>query len=221
MALSFVPMEHGRFITFEGGEGSGKSTQAHLLQARLEQAGINAVLTREPGGSPGAEEIRHLLVRGDAGRWNALSEVLLLYAARNDHLIRTIRPALRRGYWVISDRFSDSSHAYQGAAGGIDTAFLDILDRQVVQKTIPDLTIILDIPARAGLERALQRKDASAVETRFENKKLEFHQDLRRGFLKIAETDPQRCAVVNAIGDAEEIASKIWHIANDRLRISQ
>ncbi len=214
-------MEYGRFITFEGGEGSGKSTQAHLLQARLEQEAISAVLTREPGGSPGAEEIRHLLVRGEAERWNALSEVLLLYAARNDHLIRTIRPALRRGYWVISDRFSDSSHAYQGAAGGIDSAFLDMLDKQVLQKTSPDLTIILDIPARDGLERALQRKGNSVVETRFENKKLEFHEDLRRGFLEIAKREPERCAVISAVGDVDEIAAKIWRIVNDRLHISQ
>ena len=210
-------MEHGKFITFEGGEGSGKSTQAHHLQARLEKAGKSAVLTREPGGSPGAEEIRHLLVNGEAERWNPLSETLLLYAARNDHLMRTIRPALRHGYWVISDRFADSSHAYQGVAGGIDAAFLDMLDKTVIESTVPDLTLLLDVPAKIGLERAHQRSDGNAGEDRFENKQFAFHEKLREGFLEIARAEPERCAVVNTLADPEEVARQIWQIVQERL----
>jgi len=210
-------MKHGKFITFEGGEGAGKSTQAHHLQARLEKAGISAVLTREPGGSPGAEEIRRLLVNGETERWNPLSETLLLYAARNDHLMRTIRPALRHGYWVISDRFADSSHAYQGAAGGIDSAFLDVLDKAVIENTLPDLTIILDIPAETGLKRTLKRNGGKADEDRFENKTRAFHEKLREGFLAIARAEPERCAVVGTEADPDTVAQQIWQIVQDRL----
>ncbi len=209
-------MNYGKFITFEGGEGSGKSTQAHLLQDRLEEAGINAVLTREPGGSPGAEEIRRLLVSGEAERWNPMSETLLLYAARNDHLMRTIRPALRHGYWVISDRFADSSHAYQGAAGGIDDAFLRVLDEAVIEKTVPDLTIILDIPPETGLERTRDRV-SEKHEDRFESKRLDFHQKLREGFLKIAKAEPERCIVIDTLQDKDEVAEQIWQIVRQRL----
>ena len=210
-------MEQGRFITFEGGEGSGKSTQAHLLQQKLEQNGVSAVLTREPGGSPGAEEIRHLLMRGESERWSALSESLLLYAARTDHLLRTIRPSLRRGYWVICDRFADSSHAYQGTASGVSQALLDTLDTAVIESTVPDLTVILDLPADEGLSRAESRKDEPGLEDRFERRRIDFHEKLRAGFLDVAKRNPERCIVIDGLQDAETIAHQVWETVQSRL----
>lgn len=210
-------MEQGRFITFEGGEGSGKSTQAHLLQQKLEQNNVSAVLTREPGGSPGAEEIRHLLMRGESERWSALSETLLLYAARTDHLLRTIRPSLRRGYWVICDRFADSSHAYQGTASGVPQALLDTLDTAVIESTVPDLTVILDLPAEEGLSRAESRKDEPGLEDRFERRRIDFHEKLRAGFLDVAKRNPERCIVVDGLQDAETIANQVWDAVQSRL----
>ncbi|PLX33876.1 MAG: dTMP kinase [Hyphomicrobiales bacterium] len=212
-------MTQGRFITFEGGEGSGKSTQAHLLQQKLGEISIEAVLTREPGGSPGAEEIRHLLMRGESERWSPLSETMLLYAARADHLMRTIRPSLRRGYWVISDRFADSSHAYQGAASGVSTELLDQLDAAVVESTRPELTVILDIPADIGLKRAERRQDEEEfrLEDRFERRRLDFHERLRQGFLEVAERSPERCVVIDGLKPAEEVAALVWHAVQTRL----
>ena len=141
----------GRFITFEGGEGGGKSTQVRLLSDRLRQAGVEVVATREPGGSPGAESLRDLLVKGSTDRWSPMTETLILYAARRDHLERLILPALARGAWVISDRFADSTRAYQGAAGGVDPNFICELEHAVLGGTRPDLTFVLDLPADEGL----------------------------------------------------------------------
>ncbi len=205
-------MDKGRFITFEGGEGTGKSTHAHLLQEKFESHGISAVLTREPGGSPGAEEIRHMLLKGDAERWSPLSEALLFYAARDDHLRRTIRPSLRRGYWVICDRFADSSHAYQGAASGVGEDVLNMLDEVVVNSTMPDLTIILDLPAETGLQRTLERDGDDPRTDRFERKKLQFHENLREGFLNRARKHPGRCYVVDSSRPKEAVAARIWDI---------
>ena len=151
---SFSGHMTGRFIVFEGGEGAGKTTQIRHLAKTLTEAGKRIVLTREPGGSEGAESLRNLLVTGTTGRWSALSEVLMMYAARNDHLEKTIRPALDAGAWVLCDRFSDSSRAYQGAAGGIDAQFIEALDLKVVGSTQPDLVIVLDLNSEAGLRRA-------------------------------------------------------------------
>lgn len=200
-------MAHGRFITFEGGEGAGKSTQVRRLAARLESRGVDVLMTREPGGSPGAETLRGLLVTGDADRWSPMAETLILYAAREDHLRRTIRPALDAGRWVLCDRFADSTRAYQGAAGGTDPAFIRALEDAVVGPTAPDLTLVLDMPADVGLARAAGRGEGEA---RFESKGLAFHQRLRDGFLAIARAEPNRCAVVDAAGDMDAVEQAIW-----------
>ncbi|MBV9996572.1 MAG: dTMP kinase [Caulobacteraceae bacterium] len=207
-------MASGRFITLEGGEGAGKSTQALRLAERLRAKGQEVVLTREPGGSPGAETIRGLLVTGDADRWSALTETLLMCAARRDHVERTIAPALARGAWVVSDRFADSTRAYQGAGGGVPTAFIAVLEAQVVGDARPDLTVILDLPAEAGLARAASRPHG---ETRFEEKGEAFHRRLRDGFLSLARAEPGRCVVVDAGADPESVAAAIWEIVQARL----
>lgn len=195
-------MSPGVFITFEGGEGAGKSTQVRRLAGRLAALGREVVTTREPGGSEGAEAVRALLVEGAADRWSPMSETLLLYAARTDHLERLIRPALARGAVVISDRFADSTRAYQGAAGGIEPAFIDTLERQVLGDTRPDLTLILDLPAERGLERAFGRGGAEA---RFEHKGIDFHRRLRDGFLALAAAEPGRCVVIDADQPVEAV----------------
>ena len=189
-------MAAGLFITFEGGEGAGKSTQARGLADRLrDETGREVLLTREPGGSPGAEALRDLLVRGAADRWSPVAETLILYAARTDHLERTIRPALARGAVVISDRFADSTRAYQGAGGGADGALIAALEQTVVGDATPDLTLVFDLPVEVGLSRAHARGDA---ETRFESKGAAFHARLREGFLRIAASEPDRCVVIDA-----------------------
>lgn len=197
----------GRFITFEGGEGSGKSTQARRLAERLAARGLDVVSTREPGGSPGAEDIRALALNGAAERWSPTTETLLMYAARSDHLERTIRPALGRGAWVVCDRFADSSRAYQGAGGGVDMGFIEAMDAAVVGETQPDLTLIFDLPVELGLERALTRGGA---DLRFESKGLAFHQRLRDGFQRIAADHPQRCRIIDAAGDPDAVFARVW-----------
>jgi dTMP kinase len=196
-----------RFISLEGGEGGGKSTQARLLAERLQALGREVVSTREPGGSPGAEALRELLVKGPVDRWSPLTETLILYAARRDHVERVIRPALDRGAWVISDRFADSTRAYQGAAGGVDPAFIDVLERTALGPTRPDLTLILDLPAAEGLRRAGRRGDD---DTRFEAKGLVFHERLRAEFLAIATREPQRCLVIDAALPVSDVSNAIW-----------
>ena len=204
----------GRFITLEGGEGAGKSTQARRLAERLRVAGHEVVLTREPGGSPGAESIRALLVTGRADRWSPTTEALLMYAARRDHIERTIAPALERGAWVVSDRFADSTRAYQGAGGGVPASFIQALERYVVGETRPDLTLILDLPVDAGLARAAGRDHA---ETRFEAKGADFHQRLRDGFLAIARVETDRCAVIDASAAPVAVEAAIWDAVAARL----
>lgn len=200
-------MSRGRFITFEGGEGAGKSTQARRLAERLKSIGHQVVLTREPGGSPGAEALRALLVEGDADRWSPLSETLLMYAARADHLERTIRPALAAGAWVICDRFLDSTRAYQGVGGGASPELIGGLERAVVGAERPNLTLVFDLPAEAGLARASAR---AGGEARFEGKALDFHQRLREAFLEIARREPDRCVVVDASPPPENVAETVW-----------
>ena len=207
-------MRAGRFITFEGGEGTGKSTQVRRLAERLREVGHEVVLSREPGGSPGAEEIRRLLVTGEAERWTPTAETLLLYAARSDHLDRVIRPALSRGAWVVCDRFADSTRAYQGAAGGVSPGLLAALEREVLEGDTPDLTLVMDLPAATGLGRANGRGGA---ETRFESKAGGFHDRLREAFLEIAVAEPERCVVVDASGPEADVADRIWSFVHERL----
>ena len=203
----------GRFITLEGGEGVGKSTQIRLLAESLRKRGLDVVTTREPGGSPGAEQIRTLLVEGEAGRWTPLSEALLLFAARHDHLARTINPARARGDWVISDRFADSTEAYQGGAQGLTVDHIANLRQMVVGSDEPDLTLILDMPVVDGLARAIER---GGVEKRYELMGTAFHERLRQAFLNIAKADPDRCVVIDARGSADQVAARINHVVWDR-----
>jgi dTMP kinase len=215
-------MALGKFITFEGGEGSGKSTQARRLAERLKREhGIDVVLTREPGGSPFAEAIRKILLDPGTPRHAALSEALLFYAARADHIAEVIRPALVRGAWVISDRFSDSTRVYQGHAGHLDMSTIDHLERLVVAPTFPDLTLIIDLPAEDGLTRAAARRiettaRGTAADT-YESRDVAFHRRLREGFLAIARADPQRCRLIDGRGSQDEVAQQVWHTVQSRL----
>jgi dTMP kinase len=199
----------GRFITFEGGEGTGKSSHARDLAETLRAKGKKVLLTREPGGSPGAEEIRALLVTGAVGRWSATAETLLNYAARESHLRATIRPALDRGDLVLCDRFMDSTRVYQGVTGGGDIELIEILERKIIGKTTPDLTLILDVDPELGLARARKRADG---EDRFEKKGLAFHRKLREDFLAIAARDPKRCRVIDSSRPYEAVAQDIWRV---------
>jgi dTMP kinase len=207
-------MARALFITFEGGEGAGKSTQVARLTGRLERAGCDVLVTREPGGSPGAERIRDLLVRGDADRWSPVTETLLMYAARRDHVERVIRPALTRGAVVVCDRFIDSTRAYQGAGGGAPEALIAALEAQVLDQTWPDLTLVFDLDVEIGLARAARR---GGDEVRFEGKDMEFHQRLRAGFLDIAHREPQRCVVIDAASDTDTVAARVWDAVSPKL----
>lgn len=207
----------GRFITLEGGEGAGKSTQAARLVEELGRRGIRAIATREPGGSPRAEEIRTVILSGSASRMGPLAEALLFSAARADHLAATIRPALARGDWVICDRFADSTRAYQGAAGGLDSAVINALERIVVGDTRPDLTLILDLPATDGLRRASARRGEGAAADRFEGEAVAFHDALRREFLAIARRAPERCVVIDASADADRVARDVWSAVEQKV----
>lgn len=197
----------GRFITLEGGEGSGKSTQARRLAAILEAKGIATLTTREPGGSPGAEEIRALLVNGAPGRWDALTETLLIYAARADHVGRMIGPALLADRWVISDRFTDSTYAYQGAGRGLARETIRRIDSVVLDDFKPDFTLVLDLDVETGLTRAASRGGA---ESRFENFDRDFHERLRQAFLEIARRNPDRCEIIDAAAPEDAVAAAIW-----------
>lgn len=206
-------MIQGSFISFEGGEGAGKSTQIRRLAERLRAAGHDVVVTREPGGSPGAEAVRELLVNGAADRWSPVTETLLMYAARRDHLERVIRPALAAGKVVLCDRFADSTRAYQGAGGEAPASLIAALEDHVLNGAIPNLTLILDLPAEVGLHRAEARGGAA----RFESKGLEFHQRLRAGYLEIARKEPERCVVVDADADLDAVTAAIGEAVSQRL----
>ncbi|HEX7073110.1 MAG TPA: dTMP kinase [Hyphomicrobiaceae bacterium] len=214
-------MARGKFITFEGGEGAGKSTQARLLADRLQARGIHVVLTREPGGSAFAEQVRQLILDPGTADHSALSEALLFSAARADHLERTIRPALEAGHWVICDRFSDSTRVYQGVAGGLPKGVIEALERIVVDDTVPDVTIVLDLPASDGLERARGRSGkampAGPDADNYEGRPLSYHERLRDGFLMIATAEPERCVVVDATQKIEEVAEQVWTSIEMRL----
>lgn len=203
----------GRFISIEGGEGAGKSTQTALLVAALDRAGIAARATREPGGSPGAEAIRRLLLEGEGERWDAAGEALLLVAARRDHVVRLIAPALARGEWVVSDRFADSTTAYQGYGRGLMPEDLALLQRFALGDFAPDLTLILDLPVETGLARAAARSAAD----RFERLDREFHERLRRGYRQIAADHPARCVLIDASGDPQTVHRAVRAAVEQRL----
>jgi dTMP kinase len=208
----------GYFITFEGGEGAGKTTQIARLADRLRAAGVSVLTTREPGGAPGADSIRALLVSGATDKWDPLSETLLLYAARRQHMVQNILPALERGEWVLCDRFSDSTLAYQGYGHGVSRDFIEHLDTTVVGDDGPNLTLILDLPVAAGLARAGARNaGVERPEDRFERMGTEFHERLRQGFLDIAARAPQRCVVLDADRDADAVTDAVWTAVRERL----
>src|SRR3954452_21334930 len=206
----------GKFITFEGGEGAGKSTQGSMLAKRLRALGLGVVVSREPGGSAGGEGIRHVLLSGAAKPLGPHAEAILFAAARADHLRQTIRPALERGQWVISDRFADSTRIYQGVLGNVDARLIARLEKLTVGELGPDLTIILDIPAEEGLARASKRRGDGAID-RFEGEAFEFHKKLREAYLELAEREPQRCVVINAGADPATVAEFVWAAVNARL----
>jgi len=214
-------MAAGRFITFEGGEGSGKSTQACHLAERLARLGVDVVLTREPGGSAFAEVLRTLILDPETPPHSALSEALLFYAARADHLEKTIRPALNAGRWVICDRFSDSTRVYQSEAGGLPGQVFDALEEIVVSPTTPDLTVILDLPAELGLGRAHGRRLEAPQEGNqpdaYEKRDLAYHWKLREAFAAIARSEPRRCVLIDASDEEAAVAKAVWRAVETRL----
>ncbi|MGA8499362.1 MAG: dTMP kinase [Xanthobacteraceae bacterium] len=206
----------GRFITFEGGEGTGKSTQAGLLANKLEALGLRVLLTREPGGSPGAEIIRHVLLSGAAKPLGADAEAMLFAAAREDHVHCAIAPALADGKWVVCDRFADSTRVYQGALGQVDRRLIKGLERVSIGDLLPDLTLILDVPVDVALERLALRRDGAAPD-RFEAENVEFHQKLREAFRALAAEEPERCVVIDASVPRVQVAKDIWDTVQAKL----
>jgi dTMP kinase len=212
-----VAIRHGVFITFEGGEGVGKSTQVRRLAARLAAEGIVVIATREPGGTPTAELLRQVLLDHGTKRLGAAAEAILFAAARIDHIDNLIQPALEAGTWVVCDRFSDSTRAYQGAAGGLDIRFLQSLEHVTLAGLAPDLTFILDLPVETGLARAARRRDPSTPADRFESETIGFHAALRQAFLAIAAAEPERCIIVDASAPEDAAAKVVWQAIGYRL----
>ena len=206
----------GRFVTFEGGEGAGKSTQIKMLAARLESEGMRVVLTREPGGSPGAEIMRHLVLSGKGKLLGAEAETLLFAAARDDHVRNVILPALSQGSWVLCDRFFDSTRAYQGSLGKVAPDVLNAMQRVTIGDLKPDLTLILDVPVEVGLKRAAARRGAGAPD-RFEAEDIKFHKGLRDAFHKIAADDPKRCVLIDATAGPDPVSLLVWDAVRERL----
>ncbi|MEQ9690066.1 MAG: dTMP kinase [Bauldia litoralis] len=218
MRLSISVRMAGKFITIEGGDGAGKSTQLRLLVARLAGEGIAAVVTREPGGTPTAETIRKVLLSGKVKSLGAEAEALLFAAARADHVDRLIRPALAAGEWVLCDRFFDSTRVYQGAIGGVDAGQLDALERVAVGRNRPDLTLMLDVPAEVGLSRVKARlEESGGVPDRFESDEIDLQQRRRQAFLDIAAANPGRCVIIDANRDEGAVAEDIWRAVESRL----
>ena len=201
--------QKGLFISFEGGEGAGKSTQIRILAETLRSRGLEVVVTREPGGSPGAEAIRHVLLSGAAEAFGVRMEAMLFSAARNDHVEEVIRPALESGAVVLCDRFLDSSRVYQGTTGNLEPDFIETLQRIAVDGTMPDLTLIFDIPAVDGLARARKRADDGAAPDRFEKEELETHEKRREAYLDIALNEPRRCRIVDAKQPQERVTEDV------------
>jgi dTMP kinase len=206
----------GRFITFEGGEGSGKSTQIKTLAERLNATRLHTLVTREPGGSPGAEIIRHLVLSGMGKLLGADAETLLFAAARDDHVRSVILPALTQGTWVLCDRFSDSTRVYQGRVGHVAPEVLNAMERVTIGDLKPDLTVILDVPVEIGMQRAAARRGSDAPD-RFEAEDVKFHQQLREAYRQIAAAEPERCVLIDAAADAPAVAEAIWTAVHDRL----
>lgn len=217
-----MTVKRGLFITLEGGEGAGKTTQSQKLKAALEQKGFQVITTREPGGTPESEKIRDLLVQRDGGNWTPLAECLLLYAARQMHVANVIKPAIDAGKIVICDRFADSTRAYQGYGHGFDLNKIDALHHLVLGGFEPDLTFIFDLPPDEGLKRSKKQKNQASgkesTEDRMENMDFSFHDKLRQGFLSIANAHPERCYVVNALHDLESIGAEILATVESRLK---
>jgi dTMP kinase len=210
------PGGRGKFISFEGGEGSGKSTQIKLLADRLAAAKLRAIVTREPGGSPGAEIIRHVVLSGMGKLLGPDAETLLFAAARDDHVRTVIQPALNQGTWVLCDRFSDSTRAYQGRLGNVLPGVLNAMERVTIGDLKPDLTIILDLPVEIGLKRAAARRGTGTPD-RFESEDIKFHQDLRDAYRQIAAEDPDRCVLVDAAPAPDVVATQVWSALRDHL----
>jgi dTMP kinase len=206
----------GKFITFEGGEGSGKSTQIKMLAQRLGAADVRNITTREPGGSPGAEIIRHVLLSGVGKLLGPEAETLLFAAARDDHVRTVILPALNQGTWVLCDRFFDSTRAYQGSLGQVSADVLNALQRVTIGGLKPDLTIILDVPVEVGMQRAAVRRGGGTAD-RFESEDMTFHEGLRAAYRKIAADDPERCVLIDATGDADSVAQAVWSSVRQHL----
>jgi len=211
----------GIFITLEGGEGTGKSTQIKLLQQALADSSVNVITTREPGGTDQAERIRNLLVQSDGGSFDPLTEALLLFAARREHLVNKIWPALEKGQWVISDRFADSTRAFQGYGMGLDMQLIENLYQSVAGDFQPDLTFIFDIDPEVGLKRSMKRlADNALTEDRYERMGLPFHQRLRNGFLELAQKYSQRCVVIDAAQDVQAIHQQVMKVVEQRFKIT-
>ena len=208
--------ETGRFITFEGGEGSGKSSQAGILANRLARAGRKVFATREPGGSPAAEEIREALLSGRVWQFGPFAEALMFAVARADHVENAIGQALLEGRWVVCDRFLDSTRAYQGVTAGVPRGLINALERLTVGGLLPDITFILDIPPEEGLARAVERRSGAAPD-RFEGQEIMLHERVRRAFLDIAEEEPERCVVIDASQPEAMVAEDVWEVVLQRL----
>ena len=208
-------VETGRLITFEGGEGAGKSTQVSILVERLRSAGRHAITTREPGGSPAAEDIRETLLSGKVKQFGPFAEALLFSIARQDHIDTVISDALARGQWVVCDRFLDSTRAYQGATGGVPAPVISALERLTLHGVMPNLTIVLDIPVEEGLARMARRRGAP---DRFESQDFGQHERIRKAFLDIAEEEPARCVVIDVRKPEALVAEDVWEAVAERLR---
>ena len=215
-------MKTGKFITFEGGEGAGKSTQVRLLSNSLQRMGKKVVMTREPGGSIKAESIRKLLLEGRVAKYGPFAEALLFSIARDDHLDSVIRPTLKKGSWVICDRFMDSTMAYQGAGGNLPASLIRALERTVVGDTQPDLTILIDLPPEIGIGRAQarQRQTTGGDADRFEAMDMNFHSRLRQAFLDIAKNAPERCVIFDGQVPPDELAKQIWELVTKRYSLA-
>lgn len=205
----------GIFISVEGGDGCGKSTQLKLLFETLSQRGITVLQTREPGGTPEAEQLRHMILTGSADRWDATEELMLFSTARRNHTRNLIRPALERGEWVLSDRYLDSTTVYQGHGRGYDMARINTLHELATEGLRPDLTLIFDIDPAIGVTRSMARR--GNTEVRFENLDTAFHERVRAGFLAVARAEPQRCAVIDASGTIPEVQQRVWDVVSKRL----
>jgi dTMP kinase len=209
----------GRFISFEGGEGSGKSTQIRKLAERLDAAKLRSIVTREPGGSPGAEVIRHLILSGMGKLLGPDAETLLFAAARDDHVRTVIQPALNQGTWVLCDRFFDSTRAYQGSLGQVAPGIVNALQRVTIGDLKPDLTLILDVPVEVGMNRAAVRRGSDAAD-RFESEDMTFHEGLRTAYRKIAADDPNRCVLIDATADADSVGQAVWSAVHEHLAMT-